>query len=234
MEPRRLLTINVGSSSLKAILYRVQPAESVEVRADAERIGLPQSSLCIRDASGAELYQHLDPIPDQTSALDLLLDWLRAQRLDSGLAAVGQRIVHGGREYSAPTMITEDVIATLRSLIPLDTEHLPQALQVIECVSRAYPAIPQVACFDTAFHRSMPRVAQIYPLPRELWGAGVTRYGFHGLSYEYILEELRTIDSEAADGRIVIAHRDMGRAWPLCTTESVSIRQWGSRRSVDS
>jgi acetate kinase len=206
----RLLTLNVGSSSLKAVLYRLGPAETVEVRASAERIGTPAGSLRIADAQGTELLSRTDALPDHAAALEALCTWLRAQRLDEGLRAIGQRVVHGGRRYSAPTLITDTVLAALRSLVSLDTEHLPQTLRVIESVRQAYPALPQVACFDTAFHRRMPRVAQLYPLPREHWDAGVARYGFHGLSCEYILQELRALDGAAADGRVIVAHLGHG------------------------
>jgi acetate kinase len=206
----RLLTLNVGSSSLKAVLYRLGPAETMEVRAAAERIGAPGSSLRVADPRGTPLLSRSDPLPDHTTALEALFSWLRAQRLDEGLCAVGQRVVQGGSHYSAPTLITDPVLAALRSLVSLDTEHLPQTLRVIEQVQRAYPTIPQVACFDTAFHRRMPRVAQMYPLPRDLWDAGVARYGFHGLSYEYILQELRALDRAAAEGRVIVAHLGHG------------------------
>ena len=207
---RRLLTINVGSSSLKAVLYCLGAAESVELRASAERIGISNGCLRIADAQGTLLYQRSDPLPDHPTALDWLFRWLRAERLDRELSAIGQRVVQGGSRYSAPTLITDTLLAALRSLVPLDTEHLPQTLQVIESVRHAYPSVPQVACFDTAFHRQMPRVAQMYPLPRDLWDAGVARYGFHGLSYEYILQELRALDGDAADGRVIVAHLGSG------------------------
>jgi acetate kinase len=206
----RLLTVNVGSSSLKAVLYRLAPKEMVEVRAAAERIGIPNSCLRIADAHGAVLLHRADALPDHATALEALFTWLRAQRLDEGLRAIGQRVVQGGSHYSAPTLITDTVLAALRSLVSLDTEHLPQILRVIESIRHAYPTLPQVACFDTAFHRQMPRVAQMYPLPRDLWDAGVARYGFHGLSYEYILQELRALDGDEADGRVIVAHLGNG------------------------
>jgi acetate kinase len=123
---------------------------------------------------------------------------------------VGHRVVHGGSTYSEPCLITDQVMADLRRLVPLDPDHLPQALAAIESVGRAFPAIPQAACFDTAFHRHMPRVAQMYALPRDLWEAGVRRYGFHGLSYEFIMRELRALDAAAADGRVIVAHLGNG------------------------
>jgi acetate kinase len=206
----RLLTLNVGSSSLKAVLYDLGPAETVVVRAAADRLGQPQGTLQVRDAAGAVLLDHADPLADHAAALAVLFAWLRAQRLDEGLRAVGQRVVHGGSQYSAPTRITATVLATLRSLVPLDTEHLPQTLRVVEQVRQTYPDLPQVACFDTAFHRQMPRVAQMLPLPRDLWDAGMRRYGFHGLSYEYVLHALHEQDRDAADGRVVVAHLGSG------------------------
>jgi acetate kinase len=209
-QTRRLLTVNVGSSSLKAVLYRLGAGETVEARATAERIGLPNGCLRVVNAQGMVLHERSDAIPDHPAALELLFEWLRAERLDRELSAIGQRVVQGGSQYSAPTPITDTLLATLRSLVPLDTEHLPQALQVIECLRQAYPDVPQVACFDTAFHRSMPRVAQMYPFPQQLRDAGVARYGFHGLSYEYILQELRALAREAADGRVIVAHLGSG------------------------
>src|SRR5262249_50561183 len=136
--------------------------------------------------------------------------WLRDQNLDDGLIAIGQRIVQGGRHYSAPTLITDTLLAVLRALMPPHTQHLPPALQVIACLRHPLPHVPQVACFDTAFHRQMPRVAQIYALPLSLRDVGVERYGFHGLSYEYILQELRALDGDAANGRVIVAHLGHG------------------------
>jgi len=184
--------------------------ETVEIRATAERIGIPNGRLRVFDAQGTVLVDRSDAIPDHTAALNALFTWLETQRLDDGLCAVGQRVVHGGTKYSAPTLITDAVLDELRALVPLDTEHLPQALGVIESIQHSHPTIPQVACFDTAFHRQMPRIAQMYALPRILWKDGVARYGFHGLSCEYILEELRALDSAGADGHVIVAHLGNG------------------------
>jgi acetate kinase len=137
---------------------------------------------------------------------------------DQGLDAVGHRVVHGGSHYSQPRVITPQLVATLRELVPLAPDHLPQAIDAIEAVGHAYPALPQVACFDTAFHRHMPKTAQMYALPRQLWDTGVVRYGFHGLSCESIMHQLRAVDrtvpvaqrGEAADGRVIVAHLGNG------------------------
>jgi acetate kinase len=206
----RLLTINVGSSSLKAVLYRLRGDEAAEARASAERVGEVNGRLQLTDAEGTVLRDAPIALANHAEAVEAVFDWLRTRQLLEGLQAIGQRIVHGGRHYSAPTLITDDVIRTLRELIPLDTEHLPQALAVVEAVKASHPDVPQVACFDTAFHRHMPRVAQMFGLPRDLWDAGVARYGFHGLSYEYIVQVLRTLDARAADGRVIVAHLGNG------------------------
>src|SRR5207253_3665627 len=134
-------------------------------------------------------------------ALKTLLDWLRGRRLD--LRVVGHRVVHGGTRYGEPCLVKPEVVATLKMLIPLAPEHLPQEIEAIEAITRLHPDRPQVACFDTAFHRTMPRMAQLYGLPRELADEGILRYGFHGLSYEYIA-------GEAPRGRVIAAHLGNG------------------------
>lgn len=125
---RRLLTINVGSSSLKSVLYRLQPGETVEVRAAVERIGAANSSLRIADAQGDELLDRSATLRDHAAALHALFSWLTAQGMVEGLSAIGQRVVHGGNHYSEPTLISGEVLAKLRSLMSLDTEHMPQIL----------------------------------------------------------------------------------------------------------
>ncbi|CAA9485948.1 MAG: Acetate kinase [uncultured Rubrobacteraceae bacterium] len=214
MGARRLLTINTGSSSLKAALYRLREGatEALELRAEASRIGGRGGGLRLADARGETLEERRDDLPDQAAALDALLGRLRARGLDRDdvLAAVGHRIVHGGDRYSEPQKLAPGVVADLRSLVPLDPNHLPQAIKAIEAVAHAYPAVPQVVCFDTAFHGRMPRVARLYALPRDLVEGGVVRYGFHGLSYEYVMDELCRVDREAYDGRVVVAHLGNG------------------------
>jgi acetate kinase len=210
---RRLLTINTGSSSLKAALYRQREdaTEAPELRAEASRIGGRGGGLRLADARGETLDERWDDLPDHAAALDALLDRLRDRGLDrDALATVGHRIVHGGGRYREPQRVTPEVVADLQALVPIDPNHLPQAIAAIEGVGRAYPAVPQVICFDTAFHSRMPRVARLYALPRELAEGGVVRYGFHGLSYEYVVGELRRVDREAYDGRVVVAHLGNG------------------------
>jgi acetate kinase len=210
---RRLLTINTGSSSLKAALYRLQEdaTETPELRAEASRIGGRGGGLRLADARGETVDERQDDLPDHAAALDALLSRLRDRGLDQDdLTAVGHRIVHGGDRYREPQRVAPEVVADLRALVPIDPNHLPQAIAAIEAVGRAYPAVPQVVCFDTAFHSRMPRVARLYALPRDLAEGGVVRYGFHGLSFEYVMEELRRLDPEAYDGRVVVAHLGNG------------------------
>jgi acetate kinase len=210
---RRLLTINTGSSSLKAALYRLREGatETPELRAEASRIGSRGGGLRLTNTRGETLDERRDDLPDHAAALDALLSRLRDRGLDwDDLAAVGHRIAHGGDRYRGPQRVAPEVVADLRALVPLDPNHLPQAIAAIEAVGRVYPAVPQVVCFDTAFHSRMPRVARLYALPRELAEGGVVRYGFHGLSYEYVVGELRRVDREAYDGCVVVAHLGNG------------------------
>jgi acetate kinase len=206
----QLLTVNTGSSSLKAGLYYMDETERLDVSAAVERIGLPGSRLQIADAHGTALAERGGDLPDHAAAVRALLAWLRDDLRGAPPDAVGHRVVHGGRAYSAAHLVSAEVVATLRQLVPLDPDHLPQALDAIDAVGRAYPAVPQVACFDTAFHRHMPPVARMYALPRELGDAGVLRYGFHGLSYESIMHQLRAADAAAATGRVIVAHLGNG------------------------
>lgn len=206
----RLLTINTGSSSLKAALYEMGQAERLDLAAQADRIGQSGCRIRITDAQGKLLLDEQRELKDHEAALQALFDWLQAHAPDKKLDAVGHRVVHGGSRYSAPQLIDDALVRTLQELAPLDPNHLPQAIGAIQTVTRLHPDLPQVACFDTAFHRTMPRVAQMFALPRAYWDAGVVRYGFHGLSYEYIMQELRAQDSAAASGRVIIAHLGNG------------------------
>jgi acetate kinase len=210
---RRLLTINTGSSSLKAALYRLREdtTETPELRAEASRIGGRGGGLRLADARSETLNERRDDLPDHVAALDAIMSWLRDLGLErDDLAAVGHRIVHGGDRHREPQRVAPEVVADLRALVPIDPNHLPQAIAAIEAVGRAYPAVPQVACFDTAFHSRMPRVARLYALPSRLAEEGIIRYGFHGLSYEYVMEELWRLEPEVAAGRVVVAHLGNG------------------------
>ena len=175
-----------------------------------ERIGQSGSQMRIVDGDGVTLLDRTADLDDHETAVRAFLEWLQHHGRDVAPNAVGHRIVHGGRAHRAPHVLTADVLTDLQELVPIDPDHLPQALAVIQVTTETYPAIPQVACFDTAFHRSMSRVAQMYPLPPALAEAGVIRYGFHGLSCEFIVQALQAIDAREAQGRIIIAHLGNG------------------------
>jgi acetate kinase len=207
----RILTINSGSSSIKCSLYDIDHEETLILSGDIQRIGLAGSRFAIRDAAGQTLVEEHRDLADHDAALKTLLDWLGGRYPDRALRAVGHRIVHGGVKYVQPQLITPEVVVDLGEIVRLAPNHLPHELKAIRAVQHHYPNLPQAACFDTAFHRHMPETARRFPLPRSLWDEGVLRYGFHGLSYEYIMEKLRAdAGDEAARGRVIIAHLGNG------------------------
>jgi acetate kinase len=201
-----ILCLNSGSSSVKFALYRLGGMEEVRLAHGAiERIGLSGGHLWIRGMDNDTLVDVHRDFPDHTAAAE----GISAAAKDLGFpppVAVGHRVVHGGPDHTAPERVEAPLLAELRRLVPFAPLHLPSAIQGIEAVTTRFPGLPQVACFDTAFHRRMPEVAQRFPLSRDLWHEGIRRYGFHGLSYEYIVAAL----GAAAQGRLVIAHLGNG------------------------
>jgi acetate kinase len=207
----RILTINSGSSSLKCALYQMGRGEKLLLSAQIERIGLKDSLFHIKAGSGETLIAEKRELPDHDAALEALLGWLQSSDPGRQLDAVGHRVVHGGLAYTQPSIINPQLLRALEEMVPLAPDHLPQELRAIRAVSRSFPNLRQVACFDTAFHRHMPRLAQIYALPRGLSDEGIIRYGFHGLSYEYIMQELKEkAGARVANGRVIIAHLGNG------------------------
>ncbi len=165
----------------------------------------------MRDGQGETLLEEHPELPDHDAALKILFGCLGKRFPEQRLDAVGHRVVHGGVKYCQPCLITPEVLLGLDEIVRLAPEHLPHELKAIRAVQQHYAGLPQVACFDTAFHRHMPELAQRYPLVRSLWHEGVRRYGFHGLSYEYIVENLRRVaGAEAADARVIVAHLGNG------------------------
>jgi len=176
-----------------------------------ERIGLPHPVLTVTESASQPKERHDIQAPDHAACVPRLLEQLEHSGRLATLSAVGHRIVHGGKRYSTPQCVSVEMLAELRRLVPLDPEHLPAAIGLIEALVQRYPDLPQVACFDTAFHRDMPRVAKLLPIPRRYEALGVQRYGFHGLSYAFLVEELaRVAGQEVAQGRLVLAHLDNG------------------------
>jgi acetate kinase len=207
----QILTINSGSSSIKFALYRMGAAEELRFAGKLDRIGVEGGHFLVQDQASNNLVTRRVELPDHETALQTLFDWLQAEQVSSELAGVGHRLVHGGPSHVKTQKISPRTLADIKKLVPLAPDHLPHEIRAIEVVSGLFPELTQVACFDTAFHRQMPAVAQRYPLPEKYTGAVVIRYGFHGLSYEFLLQELaREAGGAAAQGRIIMAHLGNG------------------------
>jgi acetate kinase len=207
----RILTINCGSSSIKFGLYSMDRGETVVLSGSAAGIGLNSGMLRVSEGDGKVKTEKGLRLPEHSEALKEIIEWLRGSPSTYHFDTVGHRLVHGGSRFSLPHLITPDLMETLDELTPFAPDHLPHEISAIKVFSRYYPEVKQVACFDTGFHRDMPRVAQVYALPGDLSREGVLRYGFHGLSYEYILSELsKEAEVEAFKGRIIIAHLGNG------------------------
>lgn len=205
----RILTINSGSSSLKFALWEMGPPETLLLRGAIDRIGLPGGTLRVQQP-GAGSEQSPVETSDHDAAIQVLFDWLRSEPGPTALDAVGHRVVHGGSRFTRPARIDDELLAALDDLVPLAPNHLPQEIRVIHAVRKKFPALLQAACFDTAFHRDLPAAARTFALPRRFRDEGVIRYGFHGLSYEYVMEALRQAAPQAAAGPVVIAHLGNG------------------------
>src|SRR5271170_6104077 len=207
----RILIINGGSSSIKFALFEVGAALRRILGGELERIGLPEATLRVKASNPADSFSRPVTAADHNAAVDALMEWIEEHSGRDALAAVGHRVVHGGPKYSRPQQVTAEMIAELHRLSPFDPEHLPLEIELIEAFRQRHPGLPQVACFDTAFHRTMPRVATLLPIPRRYEAQGVRRYGFHGLSYEFLMEELAHLgDPAATKGRVILAHLGNG------------------------
>jgi acetate kinase len=211
-----VLVLNAGSSSLKFSAYTRGTDEGWSVAASGQIEGIGTGAhFKAKDQSGAKLLDlDMPAVRDAHTALGALGDWLRAQFARARVLGVGHRVVHGGAKYAAPTLVTDRVLDDLRALVPLAPLHQPHNVAAIEAFAARLPDVPQVACFDTSFHRGQPAVAELVPLPAAIRDRGVQRYGFHGLSYEYIAEILPTAAPEIADGRVIAAH--LGSGASLC------------------
>lgn len=185
--PSSLLTINGGSSSIKFAVYQTGQPPAKVLGGNVERISM-----------------------DADDAAQQLVELLHERIGDMAMAGIGHRVVHGGPGLLEHQLVTPAVLEELRKTIPLDLAHLPHEIALIEALQKEYPGVPQVVCFDTAFHRHMPRVAQLLPIPRRYDREGVRRFGFHGLSYTYLMEELTRIDPVAAKGHVILAHLGSG------------------------
>ena len=207
-----ILAVNTGSSSIKFSFYAFcEGEERLLATGSVTRIGYVGGVFSVFDGHGRAIVEEGISPRDHESARNRMFSWLMTQDALPGPDAVGHRVVHGGPDHAAPASVTPELLDALDNLRPFAPEHLPQALDALRHTATLFPGIPQVACFDTAFHRSMPEVAQTYPLPSSVRLQGVRRYGFHGLSYEFILGELNALsDGIGDDSRIVVAHLGHG------------------------
>jgi len=211
-----ILVINAGSSSVKFSLFETMPDRSLVARVHGQVEGIGAAPrLKIADADGRTLAEQPVEGDDHQAAIAAIHGWFAAHTGgEGGFAGVGHRVVHGGADFSQPVLIDDRVIAQLEALVPLAPLHEPHHIAAIRAVAVAAPQVPQVACFDTAFHRAQPALAQQFALPRALTEKGIRRYGFHGLSYEYIVSALPRVAPEITRGRIVVAH--LGNGASLC------------------
>jgi len=205
-----ILAVNTGSSSIKFSLYESGEREELLFSGSLTRIGLPEGRFSVMDAEGRYIDCVRVEVADHEAACRQVFSWIKAH--GPGMPdAVGHRVVHGGPRHTAPEMVTLELLDSIAELIPYAPEHLPQALNAIRYATSELPGVFQVACFDTAFHSTMPAIAKLCPIPEEYRREGVQRYGFHGLSYQYILNELKAQgDPLARKGRVILAHLGHG------------------------
>jgi acetate kinase len=205
-----VLTINGGSSSIRFAIFEASQPPRRLLQGKMDRIGSGDTSLTV-DHGGDSAPLHIKAaINDSAGAIDFLLDWLESQPLFKTLDGVGHRVVHG-MLHTAPERVTAALLNELKSIVPFDPEHMPREIELIEALQRRHGQLPQVVCFDTAFHRSMPRVATQLPIPRRYAAKGIQRYGFHGLSCTFLMRELARLgDPAAARGRVILAHLGSG------------------------
>ena len=215
-----LLVLNAGSSSIKFALYEDHDAPALLAKGQVDGVGVAPSFRAAAATGGARVaveFPKGEGPGDHHAALGLAMGWLR-EALPERVVAVGHRVVHGGLRFSAPVAVDASVLSDLAALIPLAPLHQPHNLAGIRAAMAAFPGVPQVACFDTAFHHGQSFEATAFAIPRRYYGEGVRRYGFHGLSYESIAAQLPGVDREAAHGRTVVAH--LGNGSSLCAIEA--------------
>lgn len=210
LDNKFVLTINGGSSSIKFALYQTDKPLKCRLSGKIERIGLKGTTLSYTETTNAQIYRTIIDTNDYATAINLLIAWLEPHFKNFRLVAIGHRVVHG-MQHSQPEIVTQSLLDELHRISTYDPEHLPLEIQLIKAFQRRFPHLPQIACFDTAFHQKLPRVAKLLPIPRKFDALGVQRYGFHGLSYAYLMQELEHLaGSTAARGRVILAHLGNG------------------------
>jgi len=224
--PGAILVINTGSSSIKfAIIDLVGKSVSLRTIYRGEIAGIGhRAHFTVHNCAGEiimiaeQFLADIKKTHNHENALTVLFDWINHRLDESPLTAVGHRVVHGGEKFSAPVSITNEILANLKELIPLAPLHQPYQIAAIEILLQQHPEIPHIACFDTTFHRSQPSIAQQFALPRELQKQGILKYGFHGLSYEYIAKVLPEYLGDLAEGRVIVAH--LGHGASMCAMKA--------------
>lgn len=205
-----ILTINGGSSSIRFALYEQGETLRRLLEGKVDRVGFSDMSLTFKYSTDASSADSTIAADGSRSAVDFLLEWLENQPAFATIQAVGHRVVHG-MTHTEPERVTPELLDELHRIMPYDPEHLPLEIELLEAFRQRHPELPQVVCFDTAFHRTMPRMAKLLPIPRRYDAMGIQRYGFHGLSYAYLMEELARLgDPAATNGRVILAHLGSG------------------------
>lgn len=206
-----VLTLNAGSSSVRWALFRAGSPPVRLATGKLERIGLRDGILTVTDVAAGRTDRRTIQVADHAASVQVLLDQLAQSGKRLEIEAIGHRVVHGGSRFAAPVVVSSEVMEELHRLSPYDPEHLPAEITLLEAFGKQFPQVPQVACFDTGFHQHLPRVARVLAIPRRYEKLGVRRYGFHGLSYAYLMEELeRVAGSSVARGRVIVAHLGNG------------------------
>lgn len=206
-----VLTLNAGSSSVKWALFRIGARPVRTAAGQIERIGLPDGIVTVTDVATGQRERRAVAVPNHAASVQLLIDQLAQCGKGLSVQAIGHRVVHGGSRYADPQVVSTEVMNELRRLSPYDPEHLPAEIAFIEAFGIEYPQVPQVACFDTGFHQHLPTVARLLAIPRRYEKLGIRRYGFHGLSYAFLMGELeRVAGREAAHGKVILAHLGNG------------------------
>lgn len=205
-----ILVFNAGSSSIKFALYQHAEPLALLLQGEVERLGCKTSPFTVKNAKGEILDQRNLTSTDRKSIINFLIHWFEQQDCFSSIKTVGHRVVHG-MHHTAPEQVSQSLLTELHHISPFDPDHLPQEIEIIETLFWRHPTLIQVACFDTAFHRSIPRVAKLLPIARRFTENGAQRYGFHGLSYAYLMQELESLGEVAAkEGRVILAHLGNG------------------------
>jgi acetate kinase len=208
-ETINILIINAGSSSIKFALYAMSDQPALTCSGKIDRIGLSGTMLTIKESSGSKEAKRPIKASDFHTAALALLEWLEKQPFFQSVEVIGHRIVHGMKHTHAE-VITDELLKTLNKIADYDPDHLPSEIELIQLFQQKRPQLVQVACFDTAFHTTLPAVAKTFAIPKKYYAEGIQRYGFHGISFSYLMEELKKKNEEAAKGRIILAHLGSG------------------------